>query len=519
MERDEPRETELKLLVDAGDLARLRRHPQLRALARGKPRRLLLESVYFDTADFDLLRAGAGLRLRRTGRVWLQTLKTRREGQAGLFTRGEWESAVAGDAPDLDAIPDPALRAELGRAIEGRPLVPLLRTSVRRTRRVLELGASEILCDLDVGEIHTPRALLPICELELELVRGEPGVLYDLALALHETIPLRPALEGKAERGFALLLGRSAAPQRGRKAALQPESTLDDALAAILASCIEQIAANEPAARAGADPEGVHQMRVGVRRLRSALALFRPLLPLAESEPLRAELRWLGDALGGARDLDVFLDETLAPLLAHALQEPALKRLRDAAREMREEQYAALRAALDSPRFPRLVLALGRLAAARGWRETATGTRAEQLAAPARALASELLSRRDARVRRLGSRLDTLTVQEKHRLRIQVKKLRYAAEFFRGLYPQKRSQRAIRRLARLQDVLGHLNDRASADVLLDRILARLGREAQPAHQRAAGLVSGWALRGAESALRRLDQRWSRFAGTRPFWRR
>jgi CHAD domain-containing protein len=253
-----------------------------------------------------------------------------------------------------------------------------------------------------------------------------------------------------------------------------------------------------------------------VRRLRSALVLFRPLLPVAESEPLRAELRGLADALGGARDLDVFLDETLAPL-AELHQEPALKRLRDAAREMRDEEYTALGAALASPRFPRLVLALGRLVAARAWREPADMPRAQRLAAPARELAAELLARRDRRVRRLGSRLDRRSDADKHRLRIQIKKLRYTAEFFRGLYPHRKSERAIRRMARLQDVLGHLNDRATADALLDRILARLGHEARPEHQRAAGLVSGWTVRGSELALRRLEQRWRRFAKSQPYW--
>jgi inorganic triphosphatase YgiF len=518
MERDTPRETELKLLVAPGELARLRRHPRLRELGRGRPRTFALESTYFDSADLDLLAAGAGLRLRRVGRSLIQTVKTRSEGQAGLFTRGEWEGPVSGDAPDLSAIPDPRLRAELLGAVGSKPLVPLLRTSVRRTRRVLVLGENEILCDLDVGEIHTPTRALPISELELELVRGEPTALFDLALELHESVPLRPALEGKAERGFAALLGSGPSARRGRKPTLAPDSTLDEALAEILGACAEQIAANEQAAHEGVDPEGVHQMRVGVRRLRSALALFKDWLPPTEAEPLRVELRWLGDALGGARDLDVFLTETLTPLLASLSDEPALKRLRDAADEMREEQYTALRAALDEPRFPRLLLSLGRLTAARAWRAHGPPPQTARLFGPARALADALLARRLRKARRLGTRIDTLTWPEKHRLRIELKKLRYAAEFFRGLHPGRRSDRMIRRLARLQDVLGHLNDRATADALLDRILARMGGEVGPEHRRAAGLVSGWTARGAEDALAQLERRWERFGRARPFWR-
>jgi CHAD domain-containing protein len=255
-----------------------------------------------------------------------------------------------------------------------------------------------------------------------------------------------------------------------------------------------------------------------VRRLRSALALFDGVIPDAQSADFEIELRWLADALGEARDLDVFLDETLAPLVAASPGDPALKRLREVARERRDERQSALRTALDSPRLPRLLLRLGRWTVARDWRAQDLSADSARLFAPARALAGELLARRRRKLRRLGARLEELSPAEKHRLRIQVKKLRYAAEFFAGLYPQPRTRRAIRRLARLQDVLGHLNDRATADTLLDRVLTRLGREARPEHHRAAGLVSGWTARGAEAQLGRLERRWASVEKSRPFWR-
>jgi inorganic triphosphatase YgiF len=518
MDADSPRETELKLLVAPGDLGPLRRHPRLRALAQGPPSTRRVLSTYFDTEDLDLLRAGFGLRLRRVGRATVQTLKARAAHQAGLFVRGEWEAPVRGRTPDLAAIPDAALREELARLVGPRPLAARLWTDVRRTRRVLRDEAFEILCDLDVGEVRTAAQSLPICELELELVRGEPAALFDLAIEIQETLALRPAIEDKAERGFALLGGEGLAARGAARPELTPESTLDDALAEIMAACTGQIALHEAAAREGEDPEGVHQMRVAVRRLRSALALFDGVIPDAQSADFEIELRWLADALGEARDLDVFLDETLAPLVAASPGDPALKRLREVARELRDERQSALRTALDSPRLPRLLLRLGRWTVARDWRAQDLSADSARLFAPARALAGELLARRRRKLRRLGARLEELSPAEKHRLRIQVKKLRYAAEFFAGLYPQPRTRRAIRRLARLQDVLGHLNDRATADTLLDRVLTRLGREARPEHHRAAGLVSGWTARGAEAQLGRLERRWASVEKSRPFWR-
>lgn len=518
MQTDAPHETELKLDVEPADLRRLRRHPRLRALAHGRASTRRVLSIYFDTEDLDLARAGLGLRLRRTGGATVQTVKARGARPGGLFVRGEYEARVRGRSPDLGAIPDAALRDELARVAGRGPLVAKVWTDVQRTRRVLRGEGFEILCDLDVGELRTAARRRPICELELELVRGEPAALFDLALELLETVGLRPAVWDKAERGFALLRGEAPGSRAALRPALAPDCTLDDALAEIFSACARQIAVHQAAASEGTDPEGVHQMRVGVRRLRSALGLFAGVLPREPADAFDIELRWLADALGEVRDLDVFLGETLAPLVPARPDDAALKRLRDAARELRDERQASLREALAAPRLPSLLLRLGRWTATRGWREQELSAGSARLFAPARELAGELLDRRHRKVRRLGAQLERLSPAEKHRLRIQVKKLRYAAEFFAGLHPHARTRRAIRRLARLQDVLGHLNDQATADALLDQIVARLGREAQSQHQRAAGFVTGWAARGAEDALRTLDRRWARVARTRPFWR-
>lgn len=511
------REVELKLLVPPEAVERLRRHPHLRALSAERPVTRTLESVYYDTPSLDLARLGAALRLRRVGRLTIQTVKLRGDGQAGLFSRGEWESPVAGSEPDLSLVPDLELRARLARAVAGRPMAPVVVTSVRRTERTLRVGEEEIQMALDVGEVRAGQRTQPICELELELIRGEPATLYALALGLDESIPLRPALQDKARQGFALLLGEGPMPVRARPPVLERSARFEDALSAIFASCLDQILGSQEAASAGIDPEGVHQMRVGIRRLRSALGLLHAISPAVPLERLRQELRWLAAELGAARDMDVFCDETLGPVVRSRPEDPALKRLAEVARELRAERATRLREALASRRYGHLALDLGRWLATRAWRDQALTPESARLFAPAREVATELLVHRYRKVRRRGRHLARRSPDEKHALRIQVKKLRYAAEFFGSLFDEPQPSRMLKRLGRLQDVLGHLNDQATADRLLDELLDRLGPEAKASHHRAAGLVSGWTARTAWEVLEALDRHWTRFERAQPFW--
>jgi len=391
---------------------------------------------------------------------------------------------------------------------------------VRRTERRLLRDGTEIAFCLDVGEVRTGRGALALHEVELELVRGEPGVLFDLALELLETVPLRPAAIGKAERGFALLTGEAAAPSRARALQVTPDATLDALLAAAFGEGLRQVSENAAPAEAGVDPEGVHQLRVGVRRLRSLFSLFTGWLPAEPASWLREELRWLGRALGEARDLDVFLGECLEPLAAARADDPALKRLCEEARAARSDAYADVRDALRSRRFARLLLALGRFTTARAWREQKLTEASARLFFPGADAARPLLAKRWKRARKRAKVLRAggeAPVAALHELRIECKKLRYASEFLAPLYGGKDARRFAKRLSRLQDGLGHLNDAATAERLCDALLARMGAEAGPAHQRAAGFLAGFAARGAEERLPGLPGAWKRLEKVGPFW--
>ncbi len=510
-------EVELKLEFPAAALSALRNHPRVRALTRGRAQTRLLRSIYFDTPGLALARGGIALRVRRVGARLIQTVKLRGEARAGLFTRPEIETPVSGEQPDLTRLPDLGLRGAIERLRKGEVLVPVVETEFRRARRRLWLGESEILFDLDIGDVRTARGHAPIAELELELVRGDPVVLYDLALELLEQVPLRPSQLGKVDRGFALLRDERPTPLKARRLEHSHNATVDHVIGAVFASGLEQMQANEPVARLGEDPEGVHQMRVGMRRLRSAFTLFREFLPDASAQPLKNELRWLGRELGVARDFDVFLAETLGPLVLQFPDDAALKRLRDDTRELRDASYAHLRESLQSTRYARLLLELGRWVAGRAWLHQPLSPASARLYAPAVEEGRRVLQRRHRKARRLGRHFSHLRAEELHALRIELKKLRYGAEFWLSLYPRRSGARFVKRLAGLQDGLGHLNDVAAARRLLGETLEWMGPEVRPEHHRAAGFVAGWTAHGAAARRVRLAKSWKAFAAADPFW--
>ena len=517
------REIELKLEVAAEDLPALLASPRLRELAEGRPRRQTLWSVYYDTADLALWRSGLVLRVRAAGRRRIVGVKTRGVVRGGLVAREEVEAPLAGEATDprraapavlLASIAEPRLRRAIEVAAAGGRLVPRVATQFRRSTLRVRLGSALVELALDQGEVRAGRARLPIRELELELLSGSARALFDVALRLAADVTLRPSALGKAERGFARLLGEEAAPVRAEPIALPRNASLDATLRAVLGECLRHLTANQPAAERGRDAEGVHQMRVGARRLRSALRLFDARLPPRAAHALSSELRWLAGELGRARDLDVFLGETLGPILAGRPEDAGLATWRDAAEAARAEAYAAVRTALASPRYALLVLRLGRVVEAPLFRRAGRATTREARAQPE---ARRLLRHLAGRMHDLGKRLDQLSAHDLHRLRIRTKRLRYASELLGPLFDGKAPARTARRLAELQDALGHLNDLTNAEALAGQLRERIGDAASPATARAEGFVLGYAARSAAAGRAELAHAWQRVARIEPFW--
>jgi inorganic triphosphatase YgiF len=513
---DSGREIELKLSVRPDRLDRVMRSPHLqgdgarRAIARA------LKNIYYDTPHFALRERGLVVRVREAGRRYIQTVKASNgAGASGLFNRHEWERPVAGPKPDLSGIDDPTLRRELGAT--ASQLAPVFSSEVSRVTRTVEGENGRIEVAIDQGRVMTSRGSAPICEIELELKEGKADALFDLALALNEEVPVRLETLSKSDRGYAILTEDAIAWSKAPPLVLDPAMTGAQAFETILRHNLAHILTNERAAREGHDPEGVHQVRLAARRLRSVLSLFRSVLPGDTVAALNEELKWLAAEISAARNLDVFVDQLLRPLQAAFADDPDLAALEAIARTRRGAAYEQVRAAFATQRYTALLLQLSRLIESRTWQQMVDPEALQRLAEPARILANRLLNERYRKVRKRGRGFGELSAKDRHRLRLGVKKLRYAAECFRTLFEGETTPGYLKGLSRLQDSLGHLNDVETARELLKEFDSHDGSPPAAALTRASGLVIGWYRRGAKELESKLRKQWRQFKDETPFW--
>jgi triphosphatase len=479
-------EVELKLLAEPECLAQLDRSPPIVAHARSKGTVRLDKSIYYDTPSCALHRAGVTLRVRQSGKRLVQTVKVLPGNADGPLSRGEWENPVATMVPDFQSLM-PLSSIGLLDVLSREPLQPIFTTEIRRHLRTLDLPAGVVQTAFDQGVVKAGDKTAAICEIELELKQGSAVALYELALALSEIGPVRPAMRSKAERGYDLAFGTAPAARRAGPPLSRADASVDDALAAILQSSLAQLLANQAVAEDGRDPEGIHQLRVALRRLRSALALLAAFAPSARLDALRADAKWLASSLGAARSWDVFLGEVLVEVARGCGAADDLQSLREIAEQARATSYAAARATLADARAGRFQLVLGAWIEQRGWRHDVSGETLAQLAAPATAFASSVLSARHRKVLKRGRHFKRMSLEARHELRLAVKKLRYTADFFLPLFGAP-GKRYVRRLGRLQERLGRYNDAATTR----QLLAGLHVDAMSgAARQAMGVVLGW----------------------------
>lgn len=508
------REIELKLVVSPDSFERLKTHPALGGRSRMTTR--ILESTYFDTPNLDLSRRAATLRLRRSDRGFTQTIKAPPD--AGSITRGEWEWPVSGPDPDLTVVLDDEPARLLG-PVRPDELRPVFATVAKRGVRKLLRDGAEIEIAFDQGELRLPDGrVAPLCEIELELKAGDARALWEVARAVVDAEPIRVERRTKAARGFALAAGRLDRAVKSDGVSLGSDTTVEEAIRLVFGSCLIHLMNNEACVLNGDDAEGVHQLRVATRRLRSALSLFRPVLPRGDHFRFLDDVKWLGAALGPARDWDVFHDELVEPvrLAVGIVSEEDFRALDAAISHRRAEARAAARAAVTSPRHARFQIDFGEWLESRGWRRQDVSEDSARLFSPLVDLADALLDRRHRKARRAGRGFADLSSARRHELRIALKKLRYTAEFFQTLHDPRAARRYITRLADLQDSLGRLNDMATAH-RLSRDLHAEDERVDPGEARAVGIVLGWHARAAAGGETDLVRRWNEFAEAKPFW--
>ncbi len=502
-------EIELKLALDPKSMKSMRSHPLLRTLASGRrARRQELQSCYFDTPDRSLRRQGMALRVRKKAGKLIQTLKAPLVSpHSGLQHVQEFETETLSERPDLTLIPEGEVRDTLEELTREAPLESLFETRVVRHVLPVRLIESEIEIAFDEGKVVAGERAQAICEIELELLSGSPQYLLQLALAIGEQVPFVLEPRSKAARGYLLAEQSVLTPVFAADLAMSDETSAGLAFETIARNCLKQVRGNEAAFHSSnRDPEVVHQLRVGVRRLRAAVSLFDALIAEGVLVQLKEELAWLQNTLGPARDWDVFRDETLAPIIHRMPEEASLQRLGAAAEQLCVEAYDQAEESLRSHRYAMLLLRLEYWLLSGSWRSLLEGSGG--LGYPADRKASDFaktgLAKRARQVLKRGKARDEAVEESLHELRISGKKLRYALEFFRAFMKKGEAKAAIGLTKELQDCLGSLNDAAVSKALLDNLAARFPDEVD---QRALGIVLGWQARRVEDDLSHLQSVW------------
>jgi inorganic triphosphatase YgiF len=508
--RSNASEVELKFLVTEATLKAVQQSALFGSPTRRNAQRL--QSVYFDTERGDLGRHHTFLRVRSQRGARLMALKADGADPANPFVRHEIE------VPSRSADPDPAAlgeaaAAEIERVTEGRPLLPRFTTDIRRTVHRVTAGASEIEVAFDTGSIMAGDARAPVREIELELKSGDAADLFGLGLALTDMAPVRLGIMSKAERGMLLSSGGSAAEMRA-DSPISADHSVDDIIGATIGACIRQFIGNWPAFETSAGPEPVHQMRVSMRRLRAALTLFNREFPCVEFGVLRGDAKRIASGMSEARNWDVFAGLVQTGPGVVFQDERGLVAVAAACEAHRGAGYEAVDLLLKDVGTTRFVLSALAFVARRGWRNTVPGVDLPRLSASAAGFAALSVDRLHRRVRKRGRHILEMPADERHDLRVELKRLRYATDFFGSLFPNTSAVRTYTRAAaKLQEVLGVFNDMVMVTELVQRL--QLGGDL-PAI-RAAGIVIGWYGHGGQTDNHALRDAWCSFHKAKPFW--
>ncbi len=508
-------ETELKLSIPSADVERFMQHPLL-AQSTSQPSQQHLLGTYYDTPDLALQKAQLGLRIRREGERWIQTVKTGGEGVGGLHQRQEWEVEVADNQLEFSSLPKVVQENLLADERLRERIVPLFTTDFQRvTWHVEDPNGSLIEVCLDQGEVRQGDKSTPLCEVELELKRGEATALFELALQLTADFPLLLENTSKAQRGYELLHPRSIAAVAPSPPPLHQDMNAREAFSHLLWHYLACLHANQTAALHQATAaEGVAQLCHAIHRLHSSFAICRKWLPADSSAPLLAELDWLAQQLQSVHSWNAFND-MLEAVELQVGQQAALRELAVMVEGARLQAHKSLTVTLNSPRYTRLLLRLN-LYSKNAWQRDLC---AETLAKWQRSLpdfARKRLAKQHKRLSAKEHRVSTLTAQEQAHLWQECSRMEALLEFFMPLYAQpktthKQQQRYAAALAQLREQLNNQYEVHTARQLLTQ--AALNNE-----HPACYFLQGWYAAKRHLKIERLEQTWTIFHQQKAFWK-
>lgn len=474
---------ELDLAADAAQVAGLSRLKALAACRDGRIRSHAVKLVWHDTPERSLLADGMAL----------------------AEHRGAWhmERLVPGLDTWLPAQPAPVMAETADPATLPGPLAPLAAFEGREATGVYRFGDEAVAIAVTSGSVRTVTESRPTARIRLS---GEENAVAAAMRLIAGAIPVRVPAATLAGEAIALATGSPPIPRRRGAPSLPPGTeTTTDAFAHILGHLTDVLVSLVPKATHEDDTsiESVHQMRVAVRRARSALSIFRSAVPDGALATVTTALRDINQRLGPVRDWDVFIAET-APRLRGAMpDDERLDKLIGGAERKRAEFRHELAGYLDSPAFRLATLELAWFANAEFWRSQP---------APLLAFASGVLAQRWKKLHAAGRHIEDLDIAGLHGVRLRAKRIRYAAEMFQALYRGKAADKFIRRLSRLQEALGVLNDGHIAGVLMLQLGGATGR-----HAYAAGLVNGFMAARAARIRPKIFKSFEELRNVSPYW--
>ena len=496
----------LELVLAAEDVALLLRQPELRPPG-AKTRRLPAARptnwsvIWHDTPDGSLADQGLALAERRSGATLNWQIERIVANTATLMPPG---------APPLvveqhDTAPKPLDKQAAGHNL---PVV-----AFEGQQRLLLGPEQPVQVTLLQGTLRAVAATEPVCRL---LLSGDNPM--KLATAWSEKLRLAVPKASLAAEAFTL--ANRTLPHRPLGApSLSHAETVDDGFAFVVSHLAGVLLHHAHNAKLGRGLEPVHQMRVALRRLRSAILLFRRAVGCPELDEASAGLKHLGTILGPARDWDVFIAGTGRDVGAAFEGDSAIAALLVAAERQRRVGYAELARYLDSAAWRVLGIALADLALRRPWRHFTpedpdiAARRAELQQAGLTSFAARALTKRLESVLAPGADLSDLAVEALHDIRLHAKRLRYACEFFAPLFPGRETRKFLLRMMDLQERLGILNDGVVAAELMHQLQGRgTGRHY------AAGVVRGFVAARSTGSRRKIDRCWQRFRRQEPFWK-
>ena len=425
------------------------------------------------------------------------------------------------DEPDLKLAEGTPLEPLITKKLR-RKLKPIFGTIVERTAIPVHSGEAELELALDRGHIEADGSREPINEIEIELKRGERTEIGKIAERLVEAVPVGYSALAKAERGYALSAGEVARPVHGSRIELDPDTATGAAFVTIALSCLNHATSNHRAVREG-DPEGVHQMRVGLRRLRTAISVFKELLQGPQTEAIKTELKWLTEQLGPARDFDVLLEKRVRPLRGAA---PIAEEIKALEGDLGAKPAGALeraKTAVDSDRYRVIGVQTALWLVNGAWSSNEGAPKVARQDRPAGEFAAKILAKRSKKILQKIADIKALDARGRHKLRIAVKKLRYACEFFSGLFDGRKRTARRNRLGRilksLQGALGTLND-FEVHRRLTATVAHRGKRSREQSEKALamGFITGQEQQQATCYIAAVKKTDARLSKTPKFWK-